>query len=161
MLSDNRQTYPSVAFQQQIQYSRSWAVQIQAIVWTQCVKQHQQPVLVYTYIILCYTYTYTVCMHYVCVSVKSIFVRVTKSTLQLHSMLYNITQNILNIHKFLKMNCSQPQRSNRGKTWMPADQHVCLWYLANSWWLYPDIAPTCTPQATGLHKSLKPGHPGD
>ena len=28
----NRQIYPSVAIQQQIQYIRSWAVQIQAIV---------------------------------------------------------------------------------------------------------------------------------
>ena len=61
-----------------------------------------------------------------CACVKSIFVRVTKSTLQLHNALYNIAQNILNIHKFLKMNCSQPQQSNRGKAWMLADQHVCL-----------------------------------
>jgi hypothetical protein len=107
-------------------------------------------------------YLYIYCEYvYVCISEKSVFVRATKSALQLHNALYNITQNVLNIHKFLKMNCSQPQGSNRGKTWMRVDQHVFLYYLANLWWLHPDIAPTCTPLAKALHKSLTPGRPGD
>jgi hypothetical protein len=46
----------------------------------------------YMYIML--YYKYAMYIYYVCVSVKSAFVRTTKSTLELHYALYNIAQNI-------------------------------------------------------------------
>jgi hypothetical protein len=48
-----------------------------------------------TYIML--RYTYTVYVHYVCVSVQNAFVRTTKSALWLHNARCNIAQNILHI----------------------------------------------------------------
>ena len=48
-------------------------------------------------------YTYTVYICYVCLSLKSAFVRTTKSLLQLHNALYNIAESFLHTHTFLKL----------------------------------------------------------
>ena len=61
------------------------------------------------------------------------------NTLSLHSALCNIAQNILYAHSLLKTSWFQPQRINRGRTWMGAGQRDCLRYFANSYWVKLDL----------------------
>lgn len=91
---------------------------------------------------------------YVCLSVKSAFVRTTKSTLQSCKALYIIAQNILHMHSF-ENGCFQPRRLKR--------QHVdaigCCTFLSGPISMFvfdivqiPSacIAPICIPPGYGL-----------
>ena len=42
----------------------------------------------------------------------------SQPALCLHNALCNIAQNIVHVHRFLKISCFQPWRFNRGNTWM-------------------------------------------
>jgi hypothetical protein len=115
---------------------------------------------VYIYI---YIYTHThiyicvcVCVC-VCISVKSAFVKTTKSTRSLHNALYNNAQNILHIHTrtFLKMSGFQRGRSNRATRGYGSVSHVFLagWsaYSSLIFWkfLVGAMRPLETPLAAG------------